>query len=333
MTLKKFWIPTLILTLIGGGIKICDTVFNVYGENSFIFNSTVCNWIFGISALILLLIGWILGIIDMKKVFEVQPQKSILCGMFGFISSVAVISSGIISLLSDSPNLTQCILAIIGGGVLLYESCISFTGHNGMTKIPVVSLLVPIWCCSRFLGLFVDYTHKSVAATEIFDIVAVAALLMFFFYQAMFFAGLNNTTAVRRLTVYAMVFIMLGLTVAVDLFIKMSMPSNAVTGIDSEVVMPTLSNILTYAGDITLCLYALFLSQLNIKTADKTAVIPEPSEKTEKQSDEEKTEKQSDEEKTEVKTEEKAEEEVKEAEPEKSTSDETVHAEEEAKDK
>ena len=277
MKLKKLWIPMLILTVIGGSIKICDTVFNVYGDG-FIFNSMVCNWIFAVSAAILLIIGWILSIIDIKKVFEVQPQKCIFCGLFGFLSSVTMIGSVIISLLSENPNLIQCILAIAGGSVLLYESCISFTGHNGMAKVPVLSLLVPAWCCSRFLALFADYTHKSVAATEIFDIVAVAVLLMFLFYQSMFFAGINNTGAVRKSTVYAMVYIMLGLTVAIDLFIKMSMPSNAVSGIDSEVVMPTLSNILTYAGDISLCIYALFFSLSNIKVADKTAVIPEPEE-------------------------------------------------------
>jgi len=278
--LKKLWIPMLILTAIGGGIKICDTVFNVYGDG-FIFNSIVCNWIFAVSAAVLLLTGWILSIIDIKKVFEVQPQRCIFCGLFGFISSVAMIGSGIISLLSENPNLIQCILAIAGGSVLLYESCISFTGHNGMAKVPVLSLLVPIWSCSRFLILFADYTHKSVAATEIFDIVAVAALLMFLFYQSMFFAGINNTGAVRKSTVYAMVYIMLGLTVAIDLFIKMSMPSNAVSGIDSEIVVPTLSNILTYAGDIALCIYAFFFSLSNIKAADKVAVIPEPQDETE----------------------------------------------------
>ena len=305
MTLKKLWIPALIFTLIGGSAKICDTVFNVYGDG-FIFSSMVCNWIFSVCAALLLLTGWILGIADRKKVFEVQPQKNIFCGLFGFISSVAVIGWGIITLLSENANVAQCILAIIGGAVLLYESCISFTGHNGLAKMPVVSLLVPIWCCSRFFSVFVEYTHRSVAATEIFDIVAVAALLMFLFYQSMFFAGINNTTAVRKSTIYAMVFIMLGLTVSADLFIKMSMPSNAVAGIDSEIILPTLSNILMYAGDVALCIYALLFSLSNIKAADKTAVIPEPEEEPEKKSeqktDNEKSEEKTAEEKSEEKT-------------------------------
>ena len=308
MTLKKLWIPTLIFTLIGGTVKICDTVFNVYGDG-FIFGSTVCNWIFSICALLLLLTGWILSIIDRKKVFEVQPQKNVFCGLFGFISSVAIIGGGVLALLAEDPNVAQCLLSVAGGGLLLYESCISFTGHNGLSKVPVLTLIVPVWCCSRFFSVFIEYTHRSVAATEIFDIVAVAALLMFLFYQSMFFANINNTTAVRRSTVYAMLFIMLGVTVSTDLFIKMFMPSTAVTGIDSEIIMPTLSNILMYAGDLALCAYALFFAMPNIKAADKSAVIPETDEeKSEQVKSDEKSEDVKSEEKSEdVKSEEKSE--------------------------
>ena len=139
----------------------------------------------------------------------------------------------------------------------------------------------------------------------------LAALLMFLFYQSMFFAGINNTGAVRKSTVYAMVYIMLGLTVAIDLFIKMSMPSNAVSGIDSEVVMPTLSNILTYAGDISLCVYALFFSLSNIKVADKTAVIPEPDEEETEKTDKNVTLDEKTDESTEDKKENKEKEDVK----------------------
>ena len=314
MTLKKFWIPALIFTLIGGTVKICDTIFNAYGDG-FIFDSTVCNWIFSICALLLLITGWILSIIDSRKVFEIQPQRNIFCGLFGFISSVAIIGGGVMTLLSENPNVAQCIFAVIGGGLLLYESCISFTGHNGLLRMPVLTLLVPVWCCTRFFSIFIEYTHRSVAATEIFDIVAVAALLMFLFYQSMFFAGINNTTAVRRSTVYAMVFVMLGFTVAVDMFIKMFMPSTAVTGIDSEIVIPTLSNILMYAGDIFLCAYALFFTLPNISAADKAAVIPDEEEtevkpeetkkaETEEKSEESKTEDKPEKAETEDKTEE-----------------------------
>ncbi len=302
MTLKKLWIPTLIFTLIGGSIKICDTIFNVYG-NGFIFDSTVCNWILSICALLLLITGWTLSIVDRKNVFEVPPQRNVFCGLFGFLSSVSIIGGAVMTLLTEEPNVAQCLFAIAGGGLLLYESCISFTGHNGLLKMPVLTLLVPVWCCSRFFSVFIQYTHRSVAATEIFDIVAVAALLMFLFYQSMFFAGINNMTAVRRSTVYAMLFVMLGITVATDMFIKMFMPSTAVTGIDSEIVIPTLSNILMYAGDIFLCAYALFFTLPNIKAADKAAVIPDEEEETEKKPEETKAEEKSEDTKTEEKSE------------------------------
>ena len=274
MTLKKLWVPMLILTLIGGGIKICDTMFNVYGDG-FIFNSTVCNTILSVSAALLLIIGWICSILDIKKVFDVKPSRNVLCGIFGFIASLAIISGGIIEFLSEAPNIAHCILSLVGGGIFLLESCVSFTGHNTLAKIPVLSLAVPIWCCSRFLVLFTEYTHKSIVATEMFDLLACGALLMFLFYHAMFFAGLNNTSAVRKSSVYGMLYVSLGLTVAADLFIKMFMPSNSVSGIDSQIVMPTLLNILACSGDIALCIYAFVFSLSNLKAADKTFTLPE----------------------------------------------------------
>lgn len=269
MKLKKLWIPTLIFTLIGGCAKICDTLFNVYGDGFFL-DSFWCNTIFVVSAALILIIGWILSIVDRKKPITVTPAKNIFCGIFGFIASVAIISGGIISLLSSSPNLVHCILSLTGGAVLLFESCISFTGQNGMSKVPVLGLAVPIWCCSRFILLFADYTHKSVVATEMFDILAIAALLLFLFYQSMFFAGINHSVSVRKSTVYGMVFISLGLVVAADLFIKMYMPSNAVPGIDSEIVTPTLTNILNGIGDIALCGYAFLFTKSNLKIAERS---------------------------------------------------------------
>ncbi len=272
MKLRKLWIPMVIVTLIGGCAKISDTVLNVYGNNGFFLDSTVCNGIFIGSVVLLLFIGWGLSIADRKKEIQIAPSKNILCGLFGFLASVAVISQGILNLLSDSPNIVNCILALTGGSVLLFESCISFTGQNGIAKMPVLSLLVPVWCCSRFVTLFGEYTKKSILATEMFDIIAVAVLLMFLFYQSMFFAGINLSAAVRRSAIYGTLFIPLGLVVSIDLLIKMSMPSHAVAGIDTEVVLPTLTNILSCAGDIALCVYAFLFNRTNLKLVEEQPV-------------------------------------------------------------
>ncbi len=296
MKLKKLWIPMLIFTLIGGTAKICDTLLNVYG-NGFIFHSTVCNGIFIISAALVLIIGWVMSFMDRKKNIPVTASKNIFCGLFGFIASVTIIGSGLLSFISSSPNIVHCILSILGGGVLLFESCVSFTGQNGMTKVPLLSLAVPVWCCSRFMLLFTEYTQKSILATEIFDIIAVAMLLMFLFYQSMFFAGINTAAAVRRSTVYGMVFITLGLVVSADLFIKMFMPSLAVEGIDSEIVNLTLINILSCIGDIALCAYAFLFSHVNMKAAEAYLIAHPENEADDEESEEEPPEKEKPEEK------------------------------------
>ena len=74
MKLRKLWIPALLLLIIGGGAKICDTIFNVYGKG-FYFDSYICNCIFNASFLLLLIIGYILSIADHKKKFESNVQK------------------------------------------------------------------------------------------------------------------------------------------------------------------------------------------------------------------------------------------------------------------
>lgn len=268
MKLRKLWIPAVLLLLIGGGAKICDTIFNVYG-NGFYFDSYVCNCVFNASFLLLLLIGWILSIADHKQKFESNVQKDFICGMFGFIASVLIIGTGVLTLLElDNSKMVDSIFAILTGMILLYESCISFTGHNGMKKIPIIALFVPVWCCMRFIALFKEYAHRSLYSVELYDIIALAFLLLFLFYQAMYLAGLNNTTAVRKSAVYGTMFTVVGLAACADLFIKMFYPQPAASNIDTQIVEPTLINILTYAGDAALCFYAAFFAKDALKGAE-----------------------------------------------------------------
>ncbi|MGN1458349.1 MAG: hypothetical protein ACI4XP_10425 [Acutalibacteraceae bacterium] len=273
MKLKFLWLPMVILTLIGGTAKICDTLFNVNGDGFFL-NSTACNFIFIISLALLLILGFVLSIADRKKTFTAAPVKDTLCGIFGFIASVSLIGGGVISMLNlgNSSSLagdaTVCILTLFGGAVLLFESCISFTGHNSMTKMPVLTLAVPLWCCARFIALFVDYSKVSVHATEMFDIIFVALLLMFLFYQSMFFAQINVSTAVRKTIVYGMPFLMGALVVTIDIIIKMVMPQT-VSNVDTYIVEPTITRIISCIGDLALCGYAVCLMKDIIKSVKK----------------------------------------------------------------
>ncbi len=270
MKLKKLWIPALLLTLVGGAAKICDTLFNING-NGFFIDSFTCSCIFTVAFLLLYVIGYALSFADRKKRFDAQINKNILCGAFGFLASVMIIGTGVVSLIVlDNSKIVESLFAVAAGGILLYESCISFTGQNGMKKVPVAGLILPVWCCLRFISLFSQYTQKSLHATEIFDIIALAFLVMFLFYQAMFFAGINNSNAVRKSVVYGTVYIMLGLVVSADLLIKMISGGEIPTNIDTFTVSPTLINIMTITGDITLCIYAIFFTRDVLKAAQTT---------------------------------------------------------------
>ncbi len=287
MKLKNLWLPTVIFTLVGGLAKICDTIFNVHGDGFFL-SSAVCNWIFAGSFIILLILGYIFSALDSKKDFHAVPVKNKVTGVFGFTASVMIIAGGVLSILKIGESeaiifdILNCIIMIAGGGILLFESCISFTGQNGMKKAPALSLLVPMYVCLRFVGIFSGYTAKSILATEMFDIVAAAFLLLFTLYQAMFFSDVNNTIAVRKASVYGSAFIMCGLVVAIDMLIKMTYPS-VVTNIDTEIIEPTLTNIITCLGDMALCGYAVYFIKDIQKSAEETLTdTPDETEETAK---------------------------------------------------
>lgn len=272
MNLKKLIIPAIVLTVLGGAVKYCDTFLNVYGSGSFM-SSRACNCVFAVIVILLYAVGYALSISDRKKEFNTAPQKNFWCGAFGFVASITLIGGGVIGLLSlNGENLLVNLTEVAGGFILLYEACISFTGQNGLKKIPVAPLILPIWCTARFVDLFVEYTHYALGAREIFDLIEVGFMVMFLFYQAMFFAGINNKIAVRRAAVYGTVFMMLALIIPIDLFIKMAMGGDASSNIDTLIVEPTITNIIAYAGDLALCAYAFFFTREIIKTADSNLV-------------------------------------------------------------
>ena len=272
MKINKLWIPMILFGIIGGAAKICDTMFNVNGVG-FIVNSDICSAAFIASIVLVWLIGVIMLLADRKVEVELTPPKSKATGFFGFISAVSILGSGIISLFSlgntdlAAGTIIIIILGILGGLVMLYESCVSFTGHNGMTKMPLATLFLPAWACGRLISLFIQYSKVSIHATEMFDVISVTFLMLFLFYQAMLFAEIGPRTAVRRSALYGICYVMCGLITTVDILIKMFSPTPETGGIDVFVVEPTLGRILICVTDLAFVFYAASFVISNARNA------------------------------------------------------------------
>ena len=112
---KKLLIPAVLLFLVGGAAKICDTVFNTLGEGFFL-SSQACNLTLAAAFLVLYVLAFALSIADRKKSFKTVPTKSMICGVFGFIASVALIGGSVVRILSGgTDNLVESIIGIIAG--------------------------------------------------------------------------------------------------------------------------------------------------------------------------------------------------------------------------
>ena len=273
MKIKKLWIPAVIIGIIGGAAKICDTLFNYTGKGFFL-DKVSCNVIFIISIIAVLAIGIGMLFADRKTEIYSAPTKSIPAAFFGFIASVSIVGSGVISVLSigstEYPLVTfiNIILGLLGGVVMLYESCICFTGQNGIKRIPYLVLALPAWSCGRLISLFVEYSKISLNATEMFDVIAVALLTMFMFDQAMFLAEIDPQKCVGKTVLYGSGFMLCTLITTTDIILKMIVPAKDTVNVDTFIVLPTLSRILTCTTDIALCGFALFFMISMVKNID-----------------------------------------------------------------
>ena len=278
MKIKKFWIPALILGVIGGLTKILDTFFTVTGK-SFFINSEICGFIFLASMGILLITGYAFCISDRKYSLKISIEKNITAAFFGFTAAVAIIASGIATLISVGSSSSvlvdtlKSIFSILGGGVLIYESCISFTGHNGITRRPLLGIVLHLWGMLRLISLFIEYSRVSIHATEMFDVLSVSFLVLFIFYQSMLLGGLKTDVAFRRSTLYGICFVVCCLITTADIILKMAFPAEASAdagSIDKFVATPTVSRVLTCIIDIALCGYAASFIKGNIRAAKES---------------------------------------------------------------
>ena len=282
MKTQKLWLPMIILGIIGGAAKIGDTVFNING-NGFFLSSDVCSLIFIATLILLFIIGFAMTVSDRKLGIEGKPSKCVPAGIFGFLAAVGLFGSGVISLLSlgSSDSLAasffMCAISLFAGIIMLYESCILFTGHNGLTKHPLATLALPLWACGRLIVLFIEYSKVSIRATEMFDVISAAFLLLFLFYQSMYFAELNPKLSIRRATLYGILFFICALITTADILIKMIFPAPQIAGIDSQVIQPTISRVLSCITDIAFIGYSLFF----VISMDKNAKISDEPEDTE----------------------------------------------------
>ena len=275
MKIKKLWIPTVVIGAVGAGAKLCDTLFNYTGKGFFL-DSSACSMIFVISIIAVLVIGFGMLFADRNIELDGTPVRNVPAAFFGFIASVAIVGSGVISVLSigstDYPlsSFINFVLGILGGVVMLYESCICFTGQNGMKRLPYLTLALPAWACSRMIELFIEYSKVSLSAMEMFDVISVIFLTLFLFYTAMFFAEINPKKCVGKTVLYGCLFVLCTLITTADIILKMIVPAKQIENVDVFIVAPTLSRILTCTMDIALCGFAVCFIIGMIKSLDIT---------------------------------------------------------------
>lgn len=271
MKIKHTWLPMILLLLAGGGLKLCHTVFAANSADFFL-SADMTNFVFGGCVAAMLIITFLVSLADKKVQIVNRVSKNIPAAIFGFIASISILGIAALKVIELVTNGSESLvgdvasvfIALFGSVVLLYESCILFTGINKLATMPLLALCVPLWYCSRTISLFAEYSKTSIRSTEIFDFVAVVLMLLFFYHQSVYFAQLKEKRSPIKLFIFGMPMVLCTLVAVADMIVK-SFLNN--TWSDMLIVQ--------YVGDIAVSFYALFLmygslkeTTLAIKNAD-----------------------------------------------------------------
>lgn len=273
MKIKYTSIPLLVLLLIGGGLKLCQTIFAAYSMDFFLSAdmTTLC---VACCIGLMLVIGIILSLCDRQKPVVNQVSKNIPASMAGFVASVAILGTSALKIISLVTNgsaslfgdVLSVFISLFGGIVLLYENCILFTGINKMKNTQLMALCVPLWFCSRLVSLYSSYAAVAIRRTEIFDFVAVALMAIFFYHQSVYFAELPQKRTPIKLFVFGAPMVIAAVVSTADLITK-SVISNAWT--DTAIVQ--------YVGDLAIAFYAVFLMYGALRTQKAETAEPQTS--------------------------------------------------------
>lgn len=255
MKVKYTGIPLIILLLIGGGLKLCQTIFATRSTDFFLSEDMTTLCVASCIGL-MLIIAIILAMCDHKKTVVNRVSKNVPAAIFGFVATVAILGNSALKVItlvtagSESifGDVLSIFISLFGGIILLYENCILFTGINKMKNTKLLALCVPLWFCSRLVTLYAEYSKLAIRHTEIFDIVAVALMAIFFFHQSVYFAELPEKRSPIKLFVFGTPMVLCTLIYAADMIAK-NVIKNSWT--DSSIVQ--------YVGDIAIALYAVCL--------------------------------------------------------------------------
>ncbi len=262
MKVKYTGIPLIILLLIGGGLKLCQTIFAA-NSMDFFLSADMTTLCVACCIVLMLVITIIFSLCDRKKSVVNHISKNIPAAIFGFVATVAILGTSalkVISLVtvgSDSifGDILSIFIALFGGVVLLYENCMLFTGINKMKNFQLLTLCVPLWFCSRLVTMYAEYSTVAIRQTEIFDIVAVAFMAIFFYHQSVHFAELHEKRTPVKLFIFGMPMVLCSFIYTADMITKGILTN---TWTDSAIVQ--------YVGDIAVALYALCLMYGAVKS-------------------------------------------------------------------
>lgn len=210
MKIKLSWIPFIPITLLVIFVKYIETTLPANGDfMGLSWFNLVYTAILAVPVLLICCIFF--SIIDRKTSPYYNLSKNIGATLSGFVASVAIIFSNVLSVMNtfstgniDLFPVIASILGIGAGIVILLMSTYHLSGKNCSESLSLLLMIPALWAAIMLIQCFLSYTTVSVVSTDMLDLICYGLMALFFLSDAMVIGNIESKGAVKNCFVFGL---------------------------------------------------------------------------------------------------------------------------------
>lgn len=270
MKTKLCWIPFVPITLLMVFLKYMETTLPA-GETFLGLDSLGLIYTVILLVPALLLLCMIISLFDRKISPYYSLSRNFAAAIFAFVAAVAVIFSGVTSIMDSVSagnvavfEFITSVVGIVAGIALLFVASCHLSGKNCGSSLALFIAFPSVWAGLKLVLSFLMYRTVSVLSTDMLDLLCYAIITLFFCADAMMLGNVESKNSVKKCFVF-------GFTLVAAVF---AYCTKQFAVIFSNFGAYEVSDIINLVLMLAIGLYALsVLIELTVKARTKDEVI------------------------------------------------------------
>lgn len=208
MKTKLCWIPFIPIALVMIVLKYIEATLPA-GETFMGLDSLGLIYTVIILVPVVLILCLIISLFDKKISPYYALSKNFAAAIFVFIAGVAVIFTGVMSIMDtvstgsvSAFDLITSIVGTVAGIGLLFMASAHLSGKSCSNSVSVLIIFPSVWAAFKLVHAFLTYRTVSVLSADMLDLLCYGIITLFFCADAMMLGNIESKNSVKRCFIF-----------------------------------------------------------------------------------------------------------------------------------